>query len=332
MRIPFDIPSQWMGKVLSGEYIRYGSIIKETASGKIIGHLQEAGGLGILQGFVSSANPLSAITGVINTVQLSDISKKLNAVMQQLDVLQLTAQVGAAASIIGIGVSVVGFKIIADKINHLESKVDVISKDIQWIKQSLGKLNAHQDAYNLAVLKQAGENLIYADITDDENNRIAFATRARDQFHLYRNYNHLLLQQEGALHNSNLSISGVADLVRNYEYCCVGELYADFLLGDSKVYGQRIEDIKREHAAILQFSPADVYDTRCDERDVTDINFDFSGLQKGLTEISEQVAESQDRFDLLLLEKQYIDKHNIGLVEYQRELRDMEPGILLFKQ
>jgi hypothetical protein len=277
MTIPFDIPGQWMGKVLSGDYIRYGSIIKEAASGKIIGHLQEAGGLGIIQGFVSSANPLSAITGVVNTVQLSGISNKINSVMEQMEVLQLTAQVGAAASIIGIGVSVVGFKIIIDKINHLESKVDVIAEDIQWIKHSLKKLHVHQDAFNLAVLKQAGANLIYADITGDENNRIGLASSAREQFHLYRNYNQLLIQQEDALHNGNLSIPGLANMVRNYEYCCVGELYADFLLGDSKVYGQRIEDIKKEHAATLQFSPADVYDSRCDTRDVTNINFDFDG-------------------------------------------------------
>lgn len=46
MTIPFEVPAQFMAKVLSGEYVRYGGIIKDAVTGQVIGHLKEAGSLG----------------------------------------------------------------------------------------------------------------------------------------------------------------------------------------------------------------------------------------------------------------------------------------------
>lgn len=61
MTISFEIPAKFMIKVLSGEYVRYGGIIKDAATGQVIGHLKEVGSLGRILNVVPTS-PLSAIS------------------------------------------------------------------------------------------------------------------------------------------------------------------------------------------------------------------------------------------------------------------------------
>lgn len=41
--IPFEIPAELLGRVASGELIRYGTILKDAGTGQIVKHLQETG-------------------------------------------------------------------------------------------------------------------------------------------------------------------------------------------------------------------------------------------------------------------------------------------------
>ena len=110
--INFTIPLNYLPRILSGDYIRYGAIVKEASSGKIIGHLKETG---MLQNILSQSptNPLQMAEFVSSNMQLMQIQKTLEG-------LQLISSIGAVASVANLGVSIAGFAIVINKLNNIE--------------------------------------------------------------------------------------------------------------------------------------------------------------------------------------------------------------------
>lgn len=42
-QIQFDLPAQFLQGIATGDIIRYGAILKDAGTGRIVGHLQESG-------------------------------------------------------------------------------------------------------------------------------------------------------------------------------------------------------------------------------------------------------------------------------------------------
>ncbi len=66
--IPFEIPTELLGRVASGELIRYGTILKDAGTGQIVKHLQETGvAQSILSNLASgSFAPVSMLADVVS--------------------------------------------------------------------------------------------------------------------------------------------------------------------------------------------------------------------------------------------------------------------------
>jgi len=67
-QILFDVPLRFVGGIAAGDVVRYGSILKDAGTGKILGHLQESG---LAQSLLSQAlsttpTPLGLISNTIN--------------------------------------------------------------------------------------------------------------------------------------------------------------------------------------------------------------------------------------------------------------------------
>lgn len=45
MQMLFEVPRQFVAQVASGQVDRFGAILKEVATGRIVGHLQETGAM-----------------------------------------------------------------------------------------------------------------------------------------------------------------------------------------------------------------------------------------------------------------------------------------------
>lgn len=41
-KIPFDLPLQFLPGLATGKIVRYGAILKDAGTGRILGHLQES--------------------------------------------------------------------------------------------------------------------------------------------------------------------------------------------------------------------------------------------------------------------------------------------------
>lgn len=124
--IPFDLPLRFASGVASGDIVRYGAILKDAATGRILGHLQESSvgqsllsqALSVAPLPVSSAtSALNAATGVYTAVQVQQL-KSMMATLQALQVATL------GVSLVGVGVSVAGFLYMRKRFNSLDDRVD----------------------------------------------------------------------------------------------------------------------------------------------------------------------------------------------------------------
>jgi hypothetical protein len=124
--IPFDYPAHFLADGLAGNVIRYGAILKDAGTGRIVGHMQESGVAQSLLSMVGSGipTPLSLATDVINVgsglytaVQVG----QLKAMMETLQSLQVAT---LGVSLVGVGVSVAGFLYMHKRFNSLDGKID----------------------------------------------------------------------------------------------------------------------------------------------------------------------------------------------------------------
>lgn len=98
----------------NGSLTRWGGVVRVAKGypdgGNIVAHLRDVG-------FSSmQVNPLATATGGAQIFQLREISSQLSSVMQ-------LTQVAAAASVLNLGVSVVGFMVMNHKLNKLQESV-----------------------------------------------------------------------------------------------------------------------------------------------------------------------------------------------------------------
>jgi len=125
-QIPFELPLQFLPGLASGELVRYGAILKDAGTGRILGHLQESGAAQSLlsHALTSSTSPLSLVssvtnvgTGVYTAVQV----RQLKAMIETLQVLQIAT---LGASLAGVGVSVAGFLYMRQRFNSLDGRIE----------------------------------------------------------------------------------------------------------------------------------------------------------------------------------------------------------------
>src|SRR5262245_26542925 len=125
MHFLMEIPEKFLPAVTRGEVARSGCILKNVASGRIVGHLKQVG----------------------------DLAPQL---MQALGPLQLTSGVGAVASIAGLGVSVAGFALVLRRLGQLEHN---LNEALGRLKAEVERVQLTLDLLNMAELRSAWEQL-----------------------------------------------------------------------------------------------------------------------------------------------------------------------------
>ena len=125
-QIPFDLPLRFLPGLASGDIVRYGAILKEAGTGRILGHLQESGIAQSLlsQALSSATSPLSLASSVVNTgssIYTAIQVRQLKAMMETLQALQVAT---LGVSLVGVGVSVAGFLYMRKRFNSLDGRLD----------------------------------------------------------------------------------------------------------------------------------------------------------------------------------------------------------------
>lgn len=128
-----QVPPEFWAKVASGVAFVDGSLIKDANTKQIITHLQPSGQLtSILAG--SGGNPYLAAVNAISSVAAN---VQLEQVKGLLHTIQTVASVGAAASVLNLGVSIGGFALVLSKLRTMDAKLDRIASQLDAIASSL---------------------------------------------------------------------------------------------------------------------------------------------------------------------------------------------------
>ena len=179
--IPFDVPAKFLAGLSTGDIIRFGTILKDSGTGQILGHVQESGMAQAALSLVTSGapSPLSLVSGAINTgsglytaVQVS----QLKAMMGALQSLQIAT---LGVSLVGVGVSVAGFLYMRKRFNLLDGRIDQLIDAVNLGFESQQKAMLRQYMSRTKGLVQRAEQA--RSLSDPRSEYSEVAARLTDQ-------------------------------------------------------------------------------------------------------------------------------------------------------
>jgi hypothetical protein len=137
--IPFKVPSEFLADYAVGEVKRIGTNLVRANSGRIVGHLQEAGRFSsnLAGGFNPIVQGTQLASSVAANVQLHQVKKMLAS-------LQLLTSATLAVSAINLGVSVLGFVMVTRRLDQLGSQLERLEGMLIGTHQMLAEMNLRQ--------------------------------------------------------------------------------------------------------------------------------------------------------------------------------------------
>lgn len=140
-----EVPEALIAGVRSGQYQVYGSIVRSVSSGRVVGHLQEAGGLRTLVSLIGNSQIGMALQGaqIVQNEQIKSGLRSVETGIGQLHAAMTTLQHLGVANLAlggaGIGVSMAGFAIMSRKIDGVRLAVEATTERIDAIGYKIEK-------------------------------------------------------------------------------------------------------------------------------------------------------------------------------------------------
>ncbi|MWP36107.1 hypothetical protein GQY15_00645 [Rhodobacter sphaeroides] len=196
MSIPFSFPADYLGSVASGEVIRYGAILKDAASGRIVAHMQETG---LLQNMLSAPtaglplnpfSPISALSSLGANWQLYRLDGKIEQTMQIMQGFATLQMANIALAGLGLGVSVVGFAMIKSRLNEVSLKIDTLTdlvrrgfeeQRLRELRDLEARLDAQLDHAEEAWSHADGGTRVWTRVADNLNDMVYSYPRLIEQ-------------------------------------------------------------------------------------------------------------------------------------------------------
>jgi len=333
MTIPFEMPAQFMGKVLSGEYVRYGGILKDAVTGQVIGHLKEVGSLGKVLGAIPT-DPISAISKVIQIGQYAHLSHQNTQIMQNitqiqstLEGLQLITSVAALSSVASLGVSIAGFAYVQQRLKKLDSKLDDVLGELRQVKKIVQRSEIKIDALSYSRLQAATEELSIAEAADGEKECIDYARSAETKFRVIKRYYSILLKDDNynVLGDPELPFPQAIELHSRFIAAMEGELHACFLKGDFGAYRMCLQTNTELAQNICQFDKKAAYHNRL----ASSLFIEPKLTAIKIKEIHDIASENFARIRSMNTEINFIQRNNLTPIQYLKGLKEKEPDLLL---
>jgi len=117
--------------LVTGGLKRFGGVIRDASNGRIVRHLLEAPGTSedLMRAPVHSL--FGGVSSAVDAVGHGVTIHKLNAVQQTLSSVLHISQIGAAASVLNLGVSVAGFAYMGYKLNQLQKSMSAMQERME---------------------------------------------------------------------------------------------------------------------------------------------------------------------------------------------------------
>ena len=127
-----QVPPEFWAKIADGAAFVEGSLVKDSATKLILTHLQPTSQLtNVLAN--AAGGPLGGVTAVSSLAA----NAQLVQIKSLLESLQTVATIGAAASVLNLGVSIGGFALVLTRLRAMDAKLDGIAQKIDAIAKTL---------------------------------------------------------------------------------------------------------------------------------------------------------------------------------------------------
>lgn len=156
-----QIPPMLEAGIRSGQLNVYGSTIRHVANGQIAGFLQEAGGLSKIAELVASgpAAPLKLVGTGIKIVQNQQIKSGIAQLQHGVAMLNQLQVASLALGAAGIGVSVIGFAVMARKIDAVRDEVRALGAKLDRLLDEFARDRTEQLDDMLEALRGLGDRI-----------------------------------------------------------------------------------------------------------------------------------------------------------------------------
>ena len=298
MPIHMEVPAQFLQAIIDGRLASYGCVVKNVASGRIVGHLKEVG----LETLCQSGGALRH--------------------------LHLIGSVGAAASVIGLGVSVAGFGLVLRRLDRLEHN---LNQAVGRLRAEVEQVHLKLDMLQMAELRTAWEQLAGARRSVDMARTADLLWAADKVFQKHRHYYFELISELRPLEQVRLELPHARELLGRFLACGQAELEANFLLNDLEHWRYRHEMIVRQVQEVCDL----------DARKVLHARVDALGLVPGtwLQELRQQVEvtrdfcqESKARVETASAEVEWLEQNRTSPEAYLLEVEQApDEGVVLVR-
>ena len=158
--IPFEIPAELLARYGTGELVRFGSLLKDVGTGKIVAHLQETG---LAQSLLSTAisgvaSPLSLVSDLVNMGSNIYVGVQVHQMKMLMLTLQSFQVATLGVSLVGVGISAAGFIYMRKRFNALDSQVSQLIDSVQsgFEEQRMASLR-HQLSIFKGLVQRVGQ-------------------------------------------------------------------------------------------------------------------------------------------------------------------------------
>jgi len=208
---------------------------------------------------------LASLPASVESVQkLITTTQELTQVAPALQALQLISTVGAIASVAGVGVSIVGFATVLHRLKRIEGKLDEMMMKIDDLRTAVQSLGATTESFVMARLSSAKENLDRGIAADTKDEQVSLARDARRLFQESRLRYLELWRRTDPWNNPDIEVVTALELQGRYVASAIGELQAEFLLGDRGAFVHATRSAARDVADTMRLDALKVFRLRSD--------------------------------------------------------------------
>lgn len=312
MAIPYEIPGKFIAEVLAGKLIRNGTLIQDAATGQILGHVKEVGGL------IADFGPANLVSNVGQHAQLFQLQ-------QAMESLQLVASIGAVASVASLGVSIAGFAVVIKKLNKIEGKLDSLALEVASISKSVEELGLKWDLMTQAKIEVAAEQQTQGLVADTERRRIKLFEDSAKQYSEMKHYYFGLFESLDPWNKHDIPPITAYEIYSRAVACALGQLESEFLLNDWGAFHHIWEKVRAQVAHYSDFDPKVVYRVRSDEATKVGKSEHFltisSDLPDKIISVRSGTKETLSRIDTYIQEAKFVQHSGMTSKEYVDELR-----------
>ena len=231
--IPFVVPAKFQAAVEAGQVARYGAILKNETTGRIVGHLQETGALRKLvhAGLSVGGGPLNTATGIYGIVQNEQIKSRLDAMQAMMGSLQSLNIASLALSAVGIGVTVASTMMTLQSLRALKT-------DLLRIEETIERIPAALNINSLIDVLVAIETQLER-IDEAGSRRQARPVLEKAEEALHAGFNTIVVRLQRLQDQGGLDAAWVAILFRGLALCGDAQCQALLRLDDAATLASR---------------------------------------------------------------------------------------------